>query len=146
MNCCLNFLGNSRVHVVLSIGPRLFPSAPLILYIFVCTNVGLGYSLSKHAFNIHKIVTSVSNRDIVLFLLIVTGKFMAYFMLLNMTSIILSVCDSHSESDKESILLSGLSELWGSLVSSGSQIVHLVVHVCLVISLTWSLGLCVLHV
>ena len=59
--------------------------------IYFCTNVGLGCSLLKHALDIHEIVAPVSNRDIVLFLLIVTGKFAAYFMLLNLTSIILSV-------------------------------------------------------
>ena len=61
-----------------------------------------------------EIVVFVSNRDIVSFLLTVTGEFMAYFMLLNSTSIILSVCDSNSESDEESRLLSGLSQSWQS--------------------------------
>ena len=40
-----NFIGNSRVHVVVPIGPRLFLLAPFTLYIFVCTNVGLVCSL-----------------------------------------------------------------------------------------------------
>ena len=113
MNCCWNFLGNSGVHVVIPIGPRLFPSALFILYMFVCTNVGLCYSLSKHAFDTQEIDAPVSNRDVVLFLLNITGKFVAYFMLLSFTSIISSVSDSHSESDEESRLLSGLSESWG---------------------------------
>ena len=88
--------------MVIPIGPRLVPSAPFTLYIFVCTNVDLGCSLLKHASDIHEIVVLVSNRDIMLFLLIVMGKFMAYFMLLNLTLIILSVHDSHPESDEES--------------------------------------------
>ena len=108
MNCCQNFLGDSRVHVVIPIGPRQFPLAPFTLYIFVCTNIGFGFSLLKHTLDIHEIVAPVSNRDIVLFSLIVTGKFVAYFRLLNLTSIISSVHDSHSESDKQSGLLSGL--------------------------------------
>ena len=56
----LEFLGNSRVHVFIPIGPRLFPSAPFTLYTFVCTNVGWGCSLMKHAFDIHEIVAPVS--------------------------------------------------------------------------------------
>ena len=54
------------------IGQRLLPSVPFTLCVFVCTNVSLGCSLSKHAFDIQEIVAPVS---IVLFLLIVTGKF-----------------------------------------------------------------------
>ena len=146
MNCCWNFLGNARVHVVIPIRPQLFPLTPFTLYIYVCADFCLGCSLLKHALDIHEMVDPVSNRNIVLFLLIVTGKFVAYFMLLNLTSIILSVHDSHSESDEESKVLSGLSELLGSLISSGSDFVLLHVHVCPVILLTWSLGLCVLHV
>ena len=112
--------------------------ALLTLYAFVCTKVGLGCSLSKHALDIHEIAAPLSNRDIVLFLLIVTRKFVAYFMLLNLTSIISSVHDS--QSDEESRLLSGLSESWGSLISSGSDLVFLYVHVCPVILLTWVVG------
>ena len=67
----------------------------------------------------------VSNREMVLLVLIMTGKFAAYFILLSLTSIILSVCDSHSESDEESRLLSGLLESWGSLISSASDFVFL---------------------
>ena len=52
----------------------------------------------------------VSNRDIVSLLLIVTGKFVAYFVLLNLTSIISFSFDSHSESKEESNMLSELSE------------------------------------
>ena len=81
----------------------------------------------------------------VLFLLIVTGKFAAYFILLNLTSIISSACDSPSESDEESRLLSGLSESWGPLISSGSDFVFLDVHVCPIILLTLSLVLNDLH-
>ena len=125
--------------MVIPIGPRLFLLAQFTLYIFVCTKVHLGCSLLKHALDIHEIVVPVSNRDIVLFLLIVTRKFMAYFMLVNLTSIISSVHDSHSESDEESKLLPGLLESWGSLVSSVSDFVFLDDHVCPVILLTWSL-------
>ena len=142
MNCCWDFIGNSRVHVIISTGPRLFPLAAFTLYIFVCRYFGLGCSLSKHALDIHEIVALVSNRYIVLFLLIVTGKFMAYFMLLNLTWIISSVHDSHSEPDEESKLLSGLSESWESIVSSGSDFVFLDVCICPIILLTCSLGLC----
>ena len=116
--------------MVIPIEPRLYPLAPFILYIFVCTNFGLGCSLLKHALDICEIVAPVSNRDIALFLLMVTGKFVAYFMLLNLTSTISSVCNSHSESDEESKLLSGVSELWGSLESSGSDFAFLDVCAC----------------
>ena len=129
MNCCWNFLGISRVHVVIPIGPRLFLLAPFTFYIFVCSSVGLGYSLLKHALDIHEIVAPVSNRDIVLLSSIVTGKFVAFFMLLDLTLIILLVCDNHSESDEESRLLSGLLELWGPSISSGSDFVFLDVSV-----------------
>ena len=114
MNCCWNFLGNLRVYVVIATRPRLFPSALFTLFIFVCTSFGLGCSLLKHALDIHEMVASLSNRDIVLFLLMITGKFVAYLMLLNLALIISSVSDSHSESDEESKFLSGLSESWGS--------------------------------
>ena len=112
INCCWNFLGNSRVQVVIPIGPRLFLSAPFTLCVFVCTNFGFGCSLSKHALDIHEIVAPVSNRGIVLFLLIAMGKLVAYFMLLTVTSIVSSVYDSHSESDVDSKLLSGLLRSW----------------------------------
>ena len=110
----------------------------LCIYLFVCTNVGLHCSLLKLVLDIHEIVASVSNRDKVFFLIIVTGKCVAYFMLLNLTLIISLVYGSHYE---ELILLSGLSEPWVSLVSSGSDCVFLDVHVCPVISLTWLLVL-----
>ena len=113
MNCCWNVLQNLRIHVVVPIGPRLFPLALFTLYIFVCANFGLGCSLLKHAFDIHEIVAPVSNRDTVLFLLMVTGKFVAYLMLLSVTSIISLVCDSHSESDEESKLPLGMLESGG---------------------------------
>ena len=147
MNCCWNFWGNSRVHVVIPIRPRLFPLAPFTLSIFVCTNIGLGCSLSKHALDMHGIVAPALNRDIVWILFIVRGKFMANIMLLKLTSVILSsVHDSHSESNEESKLLSGLPKSWGSLISSGSDFVFLDICVCPVMLLTWSLVLCVLHV
>ena len=77
MNCHWYFFGNSRVHVVIPIGPKLFPlSALFTLCIYLCTNFDLGCSLLKHALDIHEIVAPVSNRDIVLFLLIVIGQFM----------------------------------------------------------------------
>ena len=71
-----------------------------------------------------KMVAPVSNREMVLLLLIVTGKFAACFILFILTSIISLACDSHSESDEESRLLSRLSESWWSL-SSGSDLVFL---------------------
>ena len=76
-----------------------------------------------------EMVAPVSNREMVLMLLIVTGKFAAYFILLNLTSIISSADDSHTESDEESSLLSRLSESRGSLISSGSGLVFLDAHV-----------------
>ena len=109
---CWNFGGNYRVHVVILLGPRLLPMASFTLYVCVCTNVGLGCSLSKHAFHIQEIVASVAKREMVLFLLILTGKFAAYVMLLNWTSIMSSAHDSHSERDEESKLLSGWSQSW----------------------------------
>ena len=105
---------------------------------------GLGCSLLKHDLDINKIVALVSNRDTVLFLLMVSGKFVAYFILLNLASIISSVHDTHSESDEESKLLLGLTESWWSLLSSVSDFEPLNVGICPVISLTWSLELCVL--
>ena len=71
--------------------------------------VGLGLSLSKHAFDQQEMVVPVSHNYMVLFLLIVTGKFAEYFVLLNLTSIISSSYDSHSESEEEFSMLSGLS-------------------------------------
>ena len=88
MNCCWNFLGNSRVQVVVPRGLRLLPSASLTLYICVCGDVGLGSILSKHVFDIQEMAEPVSNKNIVLLLLIVTGKFAAYFVLLTLYSII----------------------------------------------------------
>ena len=94
-------------------------SAPFTLYVCVCTNAGLGSSLSKHAFDIQEMVAHVSNRDMVLFLLILTGKVTAYFILLDFTAKILYVYDSHSESKDESRILSELSESQCSLPSLG---------------------------
>ena len=99
----------------------------------------------KHAFDRHEMVAPVSSRDVVLFLFIVTGKFVEYFMLLNLASVTSSVHDSHSESDEELRLLSGLSESWGSLISLGSDFVFLDVHVYSIITITWSCILCDLH-
>ena len=83
-----------------------------------------------------EMVAPVSNREMVLLLLIVTGKFAAYFILVNLTSIISSAYDSHSEADEESRLLSGLSKSWGSLISSGSVFVVSDAHVWPIILLT----------
>ena len=129
MNCCWNFLGNSRIQVVVPRGLRLLPSAPFTLYVCVCFSVGLGSSLSKHAFDIQEMVVPVSDKDIVLLLLIVTGKFVAYFVLLNLTSVIWFSHDSHSKSEEELSMLSELSESWCSLLFSGSGGVLLDVHV-----------------
>ena len=139
MSYCWNFLGNSRVQVVVPRGPRLLPLAPLTLYICVCVNVGLGSSLSKHLFDIQEIVAPVSNKDIVLLLLTVTGKFAAYFVLLNLTSIISFSFDRHSKSKEELTMLLELSESWCSLLLSGSERVLLDVCVEFVISLSLSL-------
>ena len=125
MNCYWNFLGNSWLHIVVLIGTRLLLLAPFTLNVCVWTNAGLGCNLSKHAFDMKEMVTPVSNREMVLLLLIVTGKFAAYFILLNLTSIISSVHNSHSESDEESRLLSELLESWWLLKSSGFDLVVL---------------------
>ena len=85
----------------------------------------MGCNLSKHDFDMQEMVAPVSNRQMVLLLVIVTGKFAAYFILHNFISIILSVHDSHLASDEESRLLSRLSESWGSLMSPGSNFVVL---------------------
>ena len=77
--------------------------------------LGFGCSLLKHAFDIQEIVAPVSNRGMVLFLLIVTGKFAAYVMLLNLILIFSSVYYSHCESNEDTRLLSGLLESWGVL-------------------------------
>ena len=53
-------------------GLRLLCLALVTLYMCVCVSVGLGSSLSKHTFDIQKIVASVSNKNIVLLLLIGT--------------------------------------------------------------------------
>ena len=97
------------------------PLTPFTLYVCVCISVGLGSSLSEHAFDIQEMVAPVSNKDMVLFLLTVTGKFAAYFISLNLTSIILSTHDSHFECKEESSILSELSESWCSLLFLGSD-------------------------
>ena len=61
---------------------------------------------------------------------------MAYFVLLNLTSIILSALHSQSESEEEWSVLSELSESWHSLLFLCSNGVLLDVHVCLTTSLT----------
>ena len=71
------------------------------LYLYVSFSVGLGFSLSKDASDIQEIVAPVSNKGIVLLLLIVAVKVVAYFVLLNLTSIISFSYDSHSESKEE---------------------------------------------
>ena len=58
--------------------PRLFQLAQFTLFVFVLTNLDLGCSLPRHDLEIHERVAPASNRDIVLFLLMVTGKFMSY--------------------------------------------------------------------
>ena len=73
-------------------------------------------------------VAPVSNRENVLFLLTVMGKFAAYLTMLNLTSILLSAHDSHSEPDEESKLLSGAVRVMGSSISSGSDSVFLDTH------------------
>ena len=95
---------------------RLLPLAPLTLYVCVCVSVGLGSSLSKHVFDIQEMVAPLSNKDIVLMLLIVTGKFAVYFVLFNFSSIISLSFDSHSQSKEESSMLSELSVLWCPLL------------------------------
>ena len=145
MKCCWNYLGNSRVHVVVPRGLRLLPSAPFTLYVCLSINDDLGSSLSKYAFDIQEMVVPVSNKDAVLFLLIVTGKCVAYFVLHNLTSIILPSHDSHSESEEEWSMLSGLSESQCSLLLLGSDVVLLDVHVELITSLISSLLLLDLH-
>ena len=82
----------------------------ITLYIYVNDSVGLGSSFSKHAFDIKEMVMHMSNKDTVLLLLILTRKCVAYFVLLNLISIILFSHDSHSKSDKELSMLSELSE------------------------------------
>ena len=109
---------------------RLMPLAPFTLYVCVCVSVGLGSSLSKQAFDIQEMVVPVSNKDTVLLLLIVTGKLVAYFLLLNLTSIISFSHDSHSESEEELSMLSELSETQCALLFSGSNGVLLGVCVC----------------
>ena len=144
MNCCWIFLENSRLHVVVPRGPRLLPLAPFTFYTCVCTNNGLGLNLSKYAFDIQEMVAYVLNREMVLLLLIVMWKFVAYFIFLNLTSMISSTCNSHPESEEESMILSRLSESCGSL-SSCSILVVLSVHIWPIISFTWSFVLWDLH-
>ena len=86
------------------------PLAPFTLYVCVSTNAGLCCNLSKHAFDMQEMIGPVLNREMVLLLLIVTGKFAVCFILPHLTSMILSAHYNHSESDEESRLLSGLSE------------------------------------
>ena len=128
MNYCWNFVGNSRVHVVVPRGPRLLPLPPFTLYMLAWTNSGSGCNLLKHTFDTQDMVASVSNREMALLLLVITGKFAAYFILLNLTSIISSVHDSQSELEEDLMLLSSLLELCGS-ISSGFELVVLGVNV-----------------
>ena len=76
----------------------------------------------KTCFDIQEMVAPVSNREMVVLLLIGTGKFPTYFILLNLTSIISSAHDGHSEHEEESMLPSRLLVSYGSL-SSGSDLV-----------------------
>ena len=97
-----------------------------------------GSSLLKHAFDIQEMVAPVSDKDMVLFLLIVTGKFVTYFVLLNLTSITSSSCDSHSISEEELSMPSELSYSWCSLLFLGSDGALLGVQAELITSLTSS--------
>ena len=63
MNCCWNFLENSRAQVVVLRGPRLLPLAPFTWHVCVSFSIGLGYSFSRHAFDIQEMVVPVSNKD-----------------------------------------------------------------------------------
>ena len=100
MNCYWNFLENLRVHVVIPRQPKLLLLAPFTLHVCICTNATLDCSLSKHALDIQKMVAPVSNRERVLFLLIMTRNFAAYFILLSLILIISTAHDSHSESER----------------------------------------------
>ena len=75
--------------------------------------------MSKHTFDKQEMVVPVSNKDTVLVLSIVTGKFVAYFVLLNLTLIISFSFDIHSKSKEELRMLSELSESWCSLLVFG---------------------------
>ena len=90
--------------------------------------LGLVVICQKILFDIQEMIAPVSNREMVLLSLIVTGKFVAHFILLNLTSIISSAHNSHSGSEEESMLLSGLWESCGYL-SSGSDLLVLGAHV-----------------
>ena len=72
---------------------------------------GWGWSLLKHDLDKHEIVAPVSNKDIALLSVMVTGKFATYFMLLMVTLTTSPVNASHSELDGILKLLLGLSEL-----------------------------------
>ena len=106
MNCCWNFLENSKVQVVVPRGPTLLPSAPFTLYVHVAVNRSLRSSLPKHAFDMQEIVAPVSKKDTVWLLLILTGKLAAYLVSLSLTWLFHF---SHSESETESMILSELS-------------------------------------
>ena len=64
MNICLNFFRNSSMQVVVPRRPRLLPLVSFTLYVCVCFSIGLGSSLSKHAFDIQEMVMPGSNKDI----------------------------------------------------------------------------------
>ena len=145
MNCSWNFLGNLKVQVVVLRGSRLLSLAPLTLYVYVCVNVGFGSSLSKHVFDIQEMVAPVSNKDMILLLVTVTGKFATYFVVLNFTSLISFSFVSHSESKEESSMLLWVSESWFSLLFSSSEMGLLdvcVEVVILLMSLLLLHGLC----
>ena len=144
----LKFLGEFQSTGSCAKGTETFAIGTIDFYVCVCVNVGLGSSLSKHVSDIQEIIVPVSNKDIVL-LLTVIRKGAVYFVLFNLTSIILFSFDSHSESKEESSMLSELSESWCSLLVSGSERVLLDISVGLVTLLTSSLllhGLCVVPV
>ena len=80
------------------------------MYVCVAVNGGLGCNLSKHAFDMQEIVAPVSNKNTA-WLLILTGKLVAYLVSLSLTSIISCTEDSYSESEADSTVLSELATL-----------------------------------
>ena len=74
----------------------------------------------------------------------VTGKFVAHFILLMVILIISPVHNSHSKCNEEPKLLLGLSESWWSIVSLVSDFVPLSIQVWPVTLLTWLALLCIL--
>ena len=111
--------------MAISRGPKLLQSVPFTLYGCFIINWGLGFNLSKHAFNMQKITAHVLNKDTAWLLLTLTGKLAAYLLLLSLTSIILCSLDSHLECEAEFAVLSELS------ISVLSGVSSILVGVCL---------------